>query len=331
MRSVSIRLGYQIPNFTYPGPATGIFPTVAAQARAAERSGFDTVFVMDHFYPLPLIGSPDEPMLEAYSTLAALAAVTTSIRLSALVTGNTYRNPALLAKTVTTVDVISGGRAVLGLGAGWYEFEHRAYGFEFGSLRERFERLGESLEIVVPMLRGERPSVDGRWYHTEDARNEPRLRNDLPVLIGGGGERRTFAFAARWADHLNILCAAREIPRKLAAVRARCAELGRDPASLDVSYLGYVMIDENGDRARDLHRQFLLARGIDLRRLTERESAAATDRHFVGTPAEVAEEFDHRVLRHGIDRLIVNLVTNGHEEGIVELTGRTLTDLLAGR
>jgi alkanesulfonate monooxygenase SsuD/methylene tetrahydromethanopterin reductase-like flavin-dependent oxidoreductase (luciferase family) len=144
------RLGYQIPNFTYPGvgPAE-LFDTVARQAREADSSGFDTVLVMDHFYQLPMLGSPDSFMLECYTLLSALARETSKVRLSALVTGNTYRNPAVLAKTVTTLDIVSNGRAQLGIGAGWFELEHTAFGIEFGTFTDRFEKLEESLQIAA--------------------------------------------------------------------------------------------------------------------------------------------------------------------------------------
>src|SRR3954447_13827105 len=185
---VTIRLGYQIPNFTYPDiPTERVFETVVAQAREAEAVGFDTVLVMDHFYQLPGIGAPSNAMLECYTTLGALATATSTIQLSALVTGNTYRNPPMLAKTVTTLDVVSGGRAVLGIGAGWFQLEHQQFGWEFGTFADRFERLDEALQIIVAMLRGERPTLEGKWYRTESAMNEPRLRDDLPVLLGGGG------------------------------------------------------------------------------------------------------------------------------------------------
>ena len=126
---MGIRIGYQIPNFSYGGPVSELFPTVIAQAREAEAAGFDTVLVMDHFYQLPGIGAPTEPMLEAYTALGALATATERVQLSTLVTGNTYRQPTLLAKAVTTLDVVSGGRAVLGIGAGWFELEHQQLGF----------------------------------------------------------------------------------------------------------------------------------------------------------------------------------------------------------
>ncbi|WP_405133888.1 LLM class F420-dependent oxidoreductase [Nocardia sp. NBC_01388] len=327
---MSIRLGYQMPNFSYGVPGRDLFPAVVAQAREAEAAGFDAAFVMDHFYQLPLIGAPSEPMLEAYTALSGLAASTERIQLSALVTGNTYRNPALTAKTVTTLDVVSRGRAVLGIGAGWFELEHQAYGFEFGTFTERFERLEEALEIITPMLRGEHSTFDGKWYHTKDAMNEPRVRDDLPIMLGGGGEKKTFALAARFADHLNIICNASEIPRKLKALHARLDEAGRDPKTLETSFLAFVIVDEDGDRARKIQADLLARQGIaDLSSLpAEALRQSPADRQFVGTPDEVAEQFQTRVLDHGIDGLIVNLVTGGHEPGTVELAGRALSPLV---
>ncbi|MFD6353154.1 LLM class F420-dependent oxidoreductase [Nocardia tengchongensis] len=327
---MSIRLGYQMPNFSYGVAPRDLFPAVAAQAREAEAAGFDAAFVMDHFYQLPLIGAPEEPMLEAYTTLSGLAASTERIQLSALVTGNTYRNPALTAKTVTTLDVVSGGRAVLGIGAGWFELEHQAYGFDFGTFTERFEKLEESLEIITPMLRGQHSTFDGKWYRTNDAMNEPRVRDDLPILLGGGGEKKTFGLAARFADHLNIICNASELPRKLDALHARLDEAGRDPKTLETSFLAFVIVDEDGDRARKTQAEMLARIGITDLGAMPNEALRNTpaDRQFVGTPDEVAEQIQSRVLDHGIDGIIVNLVTNGHEAGTVELAGRALSPLV---
>ncbi|WP_336085703.1 LLM class F420-dependent oxidoreductase [Nocardia sp. SSK8] len=327
---MSIRLGYQIPTFSNTASVRELFPTVIAQARAAEAAGFDAAFVMDHFYQLPLLGAPDEPMLEAYSALSALATTTERIQLSALVTGNTYRNPALLAKTVSTLDVVSGGRAVLGIGAGWFELEHQQYGFEFGTFTERFERLDEALQIITPMLRGERPTFSGKWYHTENAINEPRLRDDLPILLGGGGEKKTFRLAAEFADHLNIICNASELPAKVDALHQRCAEANRDPATLDTSFLAFVIVDTDGDRARKLQTDILARNGIDLSTLTDAERrASVADRQFAGTPDEVAEQIQTRVLDHGIQGVIVNMVANGHEPGTLDLAGQALKPLVA--
>lgn len=326
---MTIRLGYQMPNFSYGKSVRELFPTVVAQAREAEAAGFDTAFVMDHFYQLPGIGTPDEPMLEAYTALGGLATATERIQLSALVTGNTYRNPAMLAKTVTTLDVVSGGRAVLGIGAGWFELEHRSFGYEFGSFTDRFERLEEALRIIQPMLRGERPTFQGKWYQVEQAMNEPRVRDDLPILLGGSGEKKTFGLAARFADHLNIICNASELPRKIEALRARCAEAGRDPQTLETSYLCFVMMDEDGDLVRKQQRDYLSRMGIDLSAMSDSERAQSpADRQFVGTPDDVAEQLRTRVLDQGVDGLIINMVFNGHEEGAVELAGRTFAPLV---
>lgn len=325
---MTIRLGYQIPNFSYGGSAAELFPTVLAQAREAEEAGFDSVFLMDHFYQVSTVGAPDEPMLEAYTALGALAAATERVQLSPLVTGNTYRNPALLAKIIATLDVISGGRAVFAVGAGWFEQEHEGYGYEFGNFADRFERLAETFEIVVPMLRGERPTFDGKWYQVKDAINEPRVRDDIPVLIGGGGERKTFGLAAAHADHLNLVCGASDLPRKLDVLHQRLSEADRDPETLEVSYFAQAIIDEDGERARQLLVDWFSRRGVDLQALSKAEWLALTDRVFAGNPVEVSREIKTRVLDHGVDRLVINLVANGHEPGAVSLAGTTLKPLL---
>jgi len=326
---MSIRLGYQIPNFSYPGGvAADIVPTVIRQAQEADRSGFDAVFVMDHFYQLPGIGDPDQPMMEAYTLLGALATATERVQLSTLVTGNTYRNPTLLAKAVTTLDMVSGGRAVLGIGAGWFELEHTQLGFEFGTFTDRFNRLDEALQIIEPMLRGGRPTVSGAWYHTEKAMNEPRLRDDLPILIGGGGEKKTFRFAARYAAHLNLICNASDLPAKLDALAQRCEEEGRDRSSLETSYLAFVMMDEDGDVARRMQKDFLRSRGVDLDAMDADTRRLATDRQFVGTPDEVAEQLRTRVLDQGVDGVIFNMVGNGHRPGAVEMAASAIGPLV---
>src|SRR4051812_9893181 len=279
---MTIRLGYQIPNFTYPGlPAEELFDTVAAQAREAEAAGFDTVLVMDHFYQLPGIGAPENAMLEAYTTLGALASRTSTIQLSALVTGNTYRNPALLAKTVTTLDVVSKGRAILGIGAGWFEREHHDYGFEFGSFGQRFERLEEALTIIAPMLKGEPASLDGKWYTARGAMNNPRVRPTVPIMLGGSGEQKTFRLAARFADHMNIICDVADLPRKVAVLRERCEEIGRDPATMATSYLVMGMVGETEQEVKEL---------------AETVPEDRRDRTFLGTADQVAEQLQEKVL-----------------------------------
>jgi len=199
------RLGYQIPNYTYPGiNGDDIFGNILAQAQAAEAAGFDRVFVMDHFYQLPGIGAPHESMFECYSLLSAIAQHTDTVRLSALVTGNTYRHPTLLAKTITALDHVSGGRATLGIGAGWFELEHDSLGYKFGTFTDRFEKLEEALQIVIPMLRGENVSLSGTHYQVANAINSPAPISDIPIMIGGSGEKKTLRMVAQYADESNL-------------------------------------------------------------------------------------------------------------------------------
>ncbi|WP_035855078.1 LLM class F420-dependent oxidoreductase [Cryptosporangium arvum] len=311
---MTIRLGYQIPNYSYPDtPDDELFDVVIAQAKEAEASGFDTVLVMDHFYQLPGLGSPDRPMLECYTALGALAGATSTVRLSALVTGNTYRNPPMLAKTVTTLDVVSKGRAILGIGAGWFEREHDDFGYEFGTFTDRFEKLEESLTIVAPMLRGEAPSFSGKWYTVTNAMNNPRVRPTIPIMLGGSGEKKTFRLAALFADHLNVICAREDIPRKVAALRQRCEEAGRDPATLPTSFLTSVVVAETS---------------AELEALLEGVSPRARARMICGTPDEVATVLQKEVLDPGITGLTINMPLIGHRPGAVALAGRTLRPLV---
>src|SRR5450759_5535510 len=198
--------GFHMPNFTFEGvPDAGIFDRVVELATSAEAAGFDLVTVMDHFYQIGGVGSEDEPMLEAYTTLGALAARTNRVLLGTMVSGVTYRNPALLAKTVTTLDTISRGRAVLGIGAAWNESEHIGYGFDFPPIGERMELLDEALHICKLMFTEERPSFEGTHYRIERALNSPRpIQPGGPqILIGGSGERKTLRLVARYADISN--------------------------------------------------------------------------------------------------------------------------------
>lgn len=305
---MTIRLGLQIPNFSYGKPVAELFPAVIAQAQEAEAAGFDTVLLMDHFYQLPGLGQPDEPLLEAYTTLGALATATESVQLSTLVTGNTYRNPALLAKVITTLDVVSAGRAILGLGAGWFELEHQQLGFEFGTFTERFEKLDEALQIILPMIHGERPTFSGKWFHTENAINEPRYRDHIPVMLGGSGEKKTFRLAARFADHLNIIAPLDDLPAKLSVLAQRCAEIDRKPSTLETSCLLTVVLD-----------------GVDSRDMPEAQGGRVVS----GSPQHVAEVIKRQVLDIGLDGVIINLPTHGHTPGVISQVGEALRPLVA--
>jgi len=304
--TVAIRLGLQIPNFSYGTGAEQLFPTVIAQAREAESAGFDSVFVMDHFYQLPMLGSPDQPMLGAYTALGALATATERVQLGTLVTGNTYRNPTLLAKIITTLDVVSQGRAILGIGTGWFQLEHDQLGFEFGTFTDRFNRLDEALEIILPMIRGERATFEGKWYRASDAFANPRYRDRIPLMIGGSGEKKTIPLAARHFDHLNVIAGFDELPRKLDAVRRACEQVGRDPATLETSTLTTVMIDDNAS--------------------LDQIPAEMTQRMVVGNPDSVADQIKTKVIDAGIDSVIINLPF--YTPGIVQAAGEALRPLV---
>jgi F420-dependent oxidoreductase-like protein len=305
VNGVTIKLGLQIPNFSYGTGVAELFPTVIAQAQEAEAAGYDSVFVMDHFYQLPGLGTPDEPMLEAYTALGGLATATERVQLGTLVTGNTYRNPTLLAKAITTLDVMSQGRAILGIGTGWFELEHDQLGYEFGTFTDRFNKLDEALQIILPMLKGERPTFSGKYYRTQEAMANPRFRDHIPLMIGGSGEKKTIPLAAKYFDHLNIIAGFDELPRKVAVVKERCEEIGRDPATLETSMLVIAVIDENvtADLIPDDFKQ----------------------QAVVGGPEQVADQIKTKVLDAGVDGVILSPVTSltGYQPGgITEVAER---------
>jgi len=304
---VAIRLGLQIPNYSYGTGVEKLFPSVIAQAREAEAAGYDSLFVMDHFYQLPALGSPDQPMLESYTALGALATATERLQLGTLVTGNTYRNPALLAKIITTLDVVSAGRAILGIGAGWFELEHRQLGFEFGSFTDRFNRLEEALQIIQPMIKGERPTFSGKSYTTESAMANPRYRDDIPIMIGGGGEKKTFAIAARSADHLNIIAPLDELPGKVDALAARCDEVGRDRSTLGTT--AYVTLIINED-------------------ITPDQLPKELGYAVAGSPASIADQVQAKVLDVGVDGVIISLAAHGYTPGVITAAGEALRPLV---
>jgi F420-dependent oxidoreductase-like protein len=319
------RLGFQIPNFSYPGvPDADLFERVATMAQRAEQAGFDTIFAMDHFYQLPALGPPDLAMLECYVLLGALAARTQTARLSALVTGNTYRNPAHLAKIATTLDLVSGGRGMLGIGAGWFEPEHVGYGFEFPPLGERLDRLEEALAIVRPMLRGERPTHAGRFYRTAEAINVPGPLGPMPILIGGNGERRTLRLVARFADESNLTCPPDEIPRKLEALERHCAELGRARGEIGVSWLGSLVLAPTREQAQRERDALLARRGMDYGSLPEPIREAIDRALVLGDPDDVGEFVQTQLVGRGLDGVVFNLPANGHEPDAIALAGQVL-------
>ncbi|BBY60783.1 LLM class F420-dependent oxidoreductase [Mycolicibacterium sarraceniae] len=307
---MTIRLALQIPNFSYGTGVSELFPTVIAQAQEAEAAGFDSVFVMDHFYQLPGLGAPEEPMLEAYTALGALATATQRVQLGTLVTGNSYRNPTLLAKAITTLDVISQGRAILGVGTGWFQLEHDSLGYEFGTFTDRFKKLDESLEIILPMLKGERVTVDGQYYTTHEAFANPRFREHIPLMIGGTGEKKTIPLAARHFDHLNLVCGFDELARKIEVTNKRCEDIGRDPSTLETSMLVFAIIDEN------VTEDFI--------------PADVKQRAVYGSPEQITEQITTKVLDAGVDGVVLSPVTNldGYHPGRVTALAEVLRPAL---
>lgn len=311
------RLGYQIPNFTYPGrDSSDIFGNVVAQAKAAEAAGFDRVFVMDHFYQLPGIGSHDEPMLECYALLCALAQHTETVRLSALVTGNTYRHPTLLAKAVTALDHVSGGRATLGIGAGWFELEHDSLGYEFNTFTERFRKLEESLQIIIPMLRGQNVSFAGEYYQVVDAVNSPAPVSQIPVMIGGSGEKKTLRMVAQYADESNLSSGtAEEIPRKLDALEAHCQRLRRDRSEIKVTKLVMAMVAPTMEEVEADLREMAAVKGWN------EEIIELVKSILIYGDADTVGEQLQGLMNTGIDGLTINLVFNGHNTDRIGLLG----------
>jgi F420-dependent oxidoreductase-like protein len=270
--------GLHLPNFTFADtPAAGLFDRVAQQAKAAETAGFGAVTVMDHLYQIGGPATKDQEMLEGWSVLNALARETTTVRLGTLVSGVTYRNPALLAKMATTLDIVSGGRAIFGLGAAWNEEEHIAFGYDFPPVKERMDRLDEALAIARRMFRGERPTIEGRYYRVDDIVNSP-----LPVqpggpriIVGGGGEQRTLRIAARHADMTHWFPLGLEtLKRKDGLLIRYCEEIGRDPATIERTMSAPMIV------SRDSARRHLL-----LERIPEERRAFVQ----IGGPEEAAE------------------------------------------
>jgi len=318
-----------MPNFTYPDVAPAdLFGVIKRQAVEADTSGFDTVMVMDHFYQLPMLGPVEFEMLECYTLLSALAQHTSTARLSALVTGNTYRNPTLLAKTLTTLDVVSGGRAQLGIGAGWFEAEHQSLGFEFGTFTDRFEKLEEALQIIKGMFAGEKPSLDGKWYQVSEAINSPAPLGPIPIMIGGGGEKKTLRLVAQYADESNIICELPDLPRKLEALAGHCERLGRDRSEITVSYQTRACIAPTHEQAQAELDAALATRGMDVSTMSDDDAAAIRGLIPYGDPDEIGELFSG-YLTHGIDGFTVSAIANGHIEGRVSLLGETLSKVLA--
>ncbi|NNM46135.1 LLM class F420-dependent oxidoreductase [Knoellia koreensis] len=249
-----MRLGLQVSYFSWPDAPASIGPTFGRIARNAEDAGLSSLWVMDHFFQIAMIGPPELDMVEGYTALAFAGGQTSRIELGTLVTGVTYRHPGLLAKTVTSLDVLSGGRAWLGIGAAWNEEEHRGLGVPYPSTKERFERLEETLQICLQMWAGDESPYAGRHYQLERPLNVPQSlrRPHPPILIGGGGEKKTLRLVAEYADACNLFdtgLGPEGIPRKLDILREHCEAVGRDYASIEKTCLARVTLGPAGETA----------------------------------------------------------------------------------
>jgi len=298
--------GFHMPSFTFADATdAALFDRVVELARAAETAGFDLVTVMDHFYQIGAIGAEEEPMLEAYTALGALAMKTERVLLGTMVSGVTYRNPAMLAKVVTTLDVISKGRAVLGIGAAWNESEHAGYGFEFPPIGRREDRLEEALTIARAMFTGVRPSFEGTYFRMDRALNNPRpIQAGGPkILVGGGGEQRTLKLAARFADITNWFGSFEEATHKLEVLDRHCEAVGRDPAEiLRTVSAPVVLVDSESDKAAFL-------------------AAIPESRRGSVVPATVSEAADvlHRYLDAGFGGFVFRNATTRTPEAVARV------------
>lgn len=287
------RYGIQQPSFAWGVPPEHLFPTLLSIAQTAETNGYDSFWLMDHFIQIPQVAPVDTPMPEAWTTLGALASATRHLRLGTLVSGTPYRNPALLAKMGATLDVLSGGRLFMGIGAGWYEAEFHAYGWPFPPRPERARRLSEAVQVLLALWTQERATFQGRFYQVKDALCQPKpLQKPLPpILIGGGGEQVTLRLVARFATACNLFGAPPTIRHKLGVLARHCEAIGRDPATVLKTRLGGLIIARTeAEVARTAQR---LGRPVDF----------ASWNPIMGTPAQVAEKCT-RLLEAGLDYLI---------------------------
>jgi F420-dependent oxidoreductase-like protein len=248
-----VKIGLQIPDFTWPGGPARLGADLATVARAADDAGFEFIAVMDHFFQIALVGPPEHEMLEAYTTLGYLAGCTSRAKLITLVTGAVYRHPAVLAKIVTTLDVLSGGRAWLGIGAAWNEEESRGLGIPFPPVAERFERLEETLQICLQMWRGDESPYHGRHYQLERPLNYPKAISvpHPPIMIGGSGERKTLRFVARYAQACNLFPGP-DLARKLDVLKAHCEAEGRDYDEISKTCYFIFDVGEKGEKAAEI-------------------------------------------------------------------------------
>jgi F420-dependent oxidoreductase-like protein len=314
-----ITLDLHIPNFNYPdvGPDE-VFEMLVQVATTAERSGFSSVSLMDHLHQIGPVGPPENWMFDGSTMLAGIAARTLTLTLGLLVGSVTYRNPAHAAKITTTLDVVSRGRAWHGIGAGWFEEEHAAYGFDFPTLKERFERLEEALQITRSMFTNQQTTFAGKYFSANGAFNNPKpIRGDIPILIGGSGERKTLRLVARYADGCNLFGDPGRAKHLLGVLEGHCETVGRDSSEITKTGMGQVAIAPTHEAAQ-AKLQPLRERGVPEERLAGM---------IVGDPDTVGERAQ-ALADVGIEGMTISL-PDVHDLEAVELAGRTLGPVFA--
>jgi F420-dependent oxidoreductase-like protein len=311
--------GLQLPSFTFHDvPDDRLFERIVEIAQAAEESGFDSFWVMDHYHQIGAIGRPSDPMLECYTLLSGVAARTSRVKLGAMVTGVTYRNPAFLAKVVTTLDIVSSGRAILGIGAAWNEDESRAYGYDWPSTAERFERLEGALQICRSMFTQPQSTVKGRHHHVDGAFNIPQpVQPGGPrILIGGGGERKTLRLVAQYADMWNGFGDPEGIRHKIEVLEQHCRGVGRDPSEIVKTRLGTIIVGTDPQEVERRKAEWQGMRGVDDR--------ALASMLVWGTPDELGDRVQP-FLDAGVDGLVFNMPAGCTPEQVA-LAGKALTE-----
>ena len=299
-RDDPVRLDFalQLPRFTWPGGSGELATRLRDIAVAAESAGFSSIWVMDHFLQIPQVGREWEDMLDSYTTLGYLAGVTDRLELGVLVTGITYRNVAHLAKIVATLDVLSGGRAWCGLGAAWFAREHQLYGWDFPSIKDRYALLEDALELLPLMWGSGSPPFEGRVLSVPETICYPRpIRDKVPIMVGGSGEKKTLKLVARHADACNLFGDAATVRHKVDVLHHHCADIGREPGEVRVTHLSTALTGRSRDEVNELVRQ-----GKPKRATPEAYAAmvnAGTIEDHVGRFRELADA--------GVQTAIVNL------------------------
>jgi F420-dependent oxidoreductase-like protein len=316
---VPITLDLHIPSFNYPDVGNDqVFQRVLDIALTAEKAGFSSVSLMDHLHQIGPVGPPQNFMFEGSTMLAAIAARTTKLTLGLLVGSVTYRNPAIAAKTTTTLDIISGGRAWHGLGAGWFEEEHKAYGYEYPPLKLRFEMLEEALQIARAMFTHGQSSFAGEHFQIEGAYNNPQpIRGDIPILIGGSGERKTLRFVAKYGDGCNLFGGVDQVKHLLGVLEQHCSDVGRDPSQITKTAMGRVLIGATHEAA-EAKVEAMRAQGVT-------DEALAT--MITGDPDTVGERVT-ALKEIGVEGLTLSM-PDSYDLEAVDLVGRTLAPIFA--